>query len=257
MLGCNRGCPELGCSNQTDAGAGGAGCWCTRRGRGGMCNNLIHELLLSSVPPSHAPGRSTGSTLPSNSAAGQSRRARSFCASCLLLFNISWQSRSAGVAGGSSVPSPAQGLVVGPWPLPSSCQHRAGQAGGRGTGLAAGTGGSQGSGSRGCAEFGAGGWGSWEDEGLLSLVLWLGGPGQGCARGPRQDAGRRGEHWMRSVPPRWDAQRGTPAGCASQHPQGMHRTAPTRDAQNGTHAGCTSLQPRGRHRTAPTRDAHR
>lgn len=80
---------------------------------------------------------------------------------------------------------------------------------------------------------------------------------QGCARGPRQDAGRRGEHWMRSVPLRWDAERGTPAGCASQHPQGLHRTAPPRDAQNGTHTGCTSLQPRGRHSTAPTRDAHR
>lgn len=170
------------------------------------------------------------------------------------------------------MPSPAPGRVVGPWPLPSSCQHRAGQAGGRGTGLAAGTGGSQGSGCRGCAEFGAGGWGSREDEGLLS-VFWLFGGGQcrdvhgpeaGCrAQGRALDAlrasevGCRARHprGMRVTAPTGAAQNSSPAGCTERHPRGLHVTATTREAQHGTHAGCTP-QTRGRlHSTAPTRGA--
>lgn len=158
------------------------------------------------------------------------------------------------------MPSPAPGRVVGPWPLPSSCQHRAGQAGGRGTGLAAGTGGSQGSGCRGCAEFGAGGWGSREDEGLLS-VFWLFGGGQ-CrdvhgARGRMQGAGastgcapclRGGMH--SAAPPR-DARHSTHRGCTEQLPRGMHRTAPTRAARHCNHAGGTARHPRGMHIADP------
>lgn len=158
------------------------------------------------------------------------------------------------------MPSPALGRVVGPWPLPSSCQHRAGQAGGRGTGLAAGTGGSQGSGCRGCAEFGAGGWGSREDEGLLS-VFWLFGGGQ-CrdvhgARGRMQGAGAstgcapclRGG--MQSAAPPRDARHSTHRGCTEQLPRGMHRTAPTRAARHCNHAGGTARHPRGMHTADP------
>lgn len=223
-------------------------------------------------PPCHAPGRRIGSTLPSNSAAGQSRRARSFCASCLLLFNISWQSRSAGVVGAAQCRHLHWGVLwaLGPCPpAASTVPARLGdvalgwqQAQGAHRAPAAvvvlslgleagGPGRMRGS----CLCFGCLGGGS---AGMCT------GPEAGCrAQGRALDALRASEvgctarhpRGMRVTAPTGAAQNSSPAGCTERHPRGLHVTATTREARHGTHAGCTP-QTRGRlHSTAPTRGA--